>query len=93
MIKEIKRTSQFKKDYKKAVKSGFREDDFREVLEYLVALKPLPPKYRDHHLIDSKEYKSVRECHINPDWLLVYRINKNELILELIRTGSHSELF
>ena len=40
-----------------------------------------------------KDYKNVRECHINPDWPLVYRINKSELILELIRTGSHSELF
>ena len=48
MIKEIKRTSQFKKDYKKAIKSGCKEEDFREVLEYLVAQKPLPEKYREH---------------------------------------------
>lgn len=48
MIKEIKRTSQFKKDYKKAIKSGCKEEDFREVLKYLVAQKPLPEKYRDH---------------------------------------------
>ena len=51
MIKEIKRTSQFKKDYKKAIKSGCKEEDFREVLKYLVAQKPLPEKYRDHHEI------------------------------------------
>ena len=93
MIKEIKRTSQFKKDYKKVIKQGCKESDFREVLTYLVNQKPLPEKYRDHALTDSRNYKNVRECHIAPDWLLVYRIEKKELILELIRTGSHSELF
>ncbi|MBE5902381.1 MAG: type II toxin-antitoxin system YafQ family toxin [Lachnospiraceae bacterium] len=93
MIKEIKRTSQFKKDYKKAIKSGCKEEDFREVLEYLVEQKPLPEKYYDHKLADSRDYKNVRECHIYPDWLLVYRIYKEALILELVRTGPHSELF
>ncbi len=93
MIKEIRRTSQFKKDYKKAIKSGCKEEDFKQVMKYLIAQKPLPNKYRDHQLTDSKAYKNVRECHINPDWLLVYRVQKTELILELIRTGSHSELF
>ena len=93
MIKEIKRTSQFKKDYKKAIKSGCKEADFREVLKYLVEQKPLPEIYRDHPLTDSKNYKNVRECHIYPDWLLVYRIQKTTLVVELIRTGSHSELF
>ena len=93
MIKEIKRTSQFKKDYKKAIKQGCNEDDFKEVLKYLVNQEPLPKKYCDHKLTNSKEYKNVRECHIWPDWLLVYRVYKSELILELIRTGSHSELF
>lgn len=93
MIKEIKRTGQFKKDYKKAIKSGCKEEDFRQVLKYLVEQKPLPEKYYDHKLTDSKDYKNVRECHIYPDWLLVYRIQNDELILELIRTGTHSELF
>ena len=93
MIKEIKRTTQFKKDYKKAIKNGCKEKEFKEVLKYLVEQKPLPDKYRDHGLQDSKDYKNVRECHINPDWLLIYRIQKSELILELLRTGSHSELF
>ena len=93
MIKTIKRTGQFKKDYKKAIKQGCKEEDFREVLKYLVAQKPLPEKYQDHQLHDTKEYKNVRECHIYPDWLLIYRVKKTELILELIRTGSHSELF
>ena len=57
MIKEIKRTSQFKKDYIKAIKSGCKEEEFRTVLGYLVEQKPLPEKYRDHQLSDSKDYK------------------------------------
>ena len=93
MIKEIKRTSQFKKDYKNAIKRGCKKEDFVKVLKYLVEQKPLPEKYKDHSLTNSKEYRNVRECHIYPDWLLVYRIHENSLILELIRTGSHSDLF
>ena len=93
MIKEIVRSTQFKKDYKLAIKRGCREEDFKEVLEYLVAQKALPEKYRDHALTDSKYYKNTRECHIYPDWLLIYRYESNKLILELVRTGSHSDLF
>ena len=52
---------------------------------------PLPPEYRDHALIGN--YQGVRECHIRPDWLLIYKINENVLVLELLRTGSHSDLF
>ncbi len=59
MIKEIKRTTQFKKDYKKAIKNGCKEADFRKVLSYLVEQKPLPDKYRDHALQDFGEYKNV----------------------------------
>ena len=93
MIKTIKRTSQFKKDFKLALKRGCRKEDFQEILEYLVEQKPLPDKYHDHQLTDTNEYKNVRECHIYPDWLLIYRIQDKELILELIRTGTHSDLF
>ncbi len=93
MIKEIKRTSQFKKDYKRAIKQGCDEKDFKEVLLFLINQESLPEKYCDHKLADTNVYKNVRECHINPDWLLIYRINNQELILELIRTGSHSKLF
>ena len=59
MIKTIKRTGQFKKDYKKAIKQGCKEEDFREVLKNLVEQKPLPEKYQDHPLNDTKEYKNV----------------------------------
>lgn len=93
MIKEIIRSTQFKKDYKLAIKRGYKEEDFREVLTYLAEQKPLPEKYHDHPLNDSKHYANARECHIYPDWLLIYRYKENKLILELIRTGSHSDLF
>ena len=93
MLKVIKRTTQFKKDYKRAIKNGCKEEDLREVLKYLTEEKPLPEKYRDHALQNSRDYKNVRECHIHPDWLLIYRTYKEELILELLRTGTHSELF
>ena len=55
--------------------------------------QPLPEAYRDHALQNSRNYKGMRECHIEPDWLLVYKILKEKLILSLIRTGTHSDLF
>lgn len=64
-----------------------------KVIGMLAAEQPLPEKYRDHALTDSKEYKGTRECHIKPDWLLIYSIISDRLILHLIRTGSHSDLF
>lgn len=63
----------------------------REVVSILAMEKPLDPKYRDHAL--SGNYIGQRECHIQSDWLLVYKIEKNELRLTLTRTGSHSALF
>lgn len=85
--------NQFKKDYKQALKRGCKPQLLEEVLELLVHEQPLPTKYRDHQLTDSKHYKNVRELHIQPDWLLIYQIDKGELILELMRTGTHSDLF
>ena len=84
---------QFKKDYKLAIKRGCDIKLLQEVITLLAEEKPLPPKYRDHALQDSKEYKGKSECHIQPDWLLVYKIFKDKLILQLIRTGTHSDLF
>lgn len=89
----IKFQGQFKKDYKLALKRGCNPKHLEEVLEILVNEEPLPPKYRDHQLTNSRKYHNVRECHIEPDWLLIYRIEKNELILSLFRTGTHSDLF
>lgn len=87
----IRYEKSFKKDYKRAIKRGCDSKLLEEVLEYLVRREPLPVKYRDHAL--SGNYKGFRECHIQPDWLLVYWIDEDELILCLTRTGSHSDLF
>lgn len=86
-------TGQFKKDYKLAIKRGCDPDKLQEVITLLVNEQPLPEKCRDHALINSRNYKNMRECHIEPDWLLVYKIEQELLILKLIRTGSHSDLF
>ena len=86
-------SGQFKKDYKKAIKRGFNPKGLEKVISMLCNEQPLPERYRDHALINSRQYKDVRECHIQPDWLLIYRIVRDRLILKLIRTGSHSDLF
>jgi mRNA interferase YafQ len=86
-------TGQFKKDYKLAVKRGCKPEALQEVITLLVNEQPLPDKYRDHALVNSRNYKGMRECHIEPDWLLVYKIVRENLILKLIRTGTHSDLF
>lgn len=86
-------TGKFKRDYKSALKRGLKPADLENVVGMLCREEPLPGKYRDHPLNDSKDYKNMRECHINPDWLLIYQIQKENLILKLIRTGSHSDLF
>jgi len=85
-------TNQFKKDYRKVSKSG-EITLLDEVIDLLRQGLSLPEKFRDHALIDSKKFKSQRECHIKPDWLLVYSVNNEKLVLTLTRTGSHSELF
>ncbi len=86
-------TGQFKKDYKIAVKRGCNISELEKVLTILCEGKELPPKYKDHALINSRNYKNVRECHIEPNWLLVYQVVHTNLLLKLIRTGSHSDLF
>lgn len=86
-------TGQFKKDYKLAIKRGCNPDKLSEVITLLVNEQPLPEKCKDHALVNSRNYKNMRECHIEPDWLLVYKIEHEVLILKLIRTGSHSDLF
>jgi mRNA interferase YafQ len=90
---KIERSKRFKHDYQKAIKRGFDPADFRRVVQLLVNEEPLPPKYRDHALVASRNYEGMRECHIRPDWLLIYRVERGALLLQLIRTGSHSDLF
>ncbi len=86
-------TAQFKRDYKLAVKRGFDPKKLEELVLLLCSQQPLPKFYHDHALENSRNYKGMRECHIQPDWLLVYKIVQETLILKLIRTGSHSDLF
>ncbi len=88
---ELASTSQFKKDYKRAKKRGFNMRELHAVLERLCSEQPLEEKNRDHAL--SGAYAGFRECHIKPDWLLVYSINKEKLILVASRTGTHADLF
>jgi len=74
-------------------KRGLEIEKLREVVTLLQKGEPLPEKCRDHALINSKKYKNARECHIEPNWLLIYRIYNEILVLELIATGTHSDLF
>ena len=86
-------TTQFKRDYKLALKRGCDPNSLQQVLTLLIMEEPLPEKYRDHALTNSRNYKGMRECHIEPDWLLVYKVFQETLYIKLIRTGSHSDLF
>lgn len=81
----------FRKDYKRIIKRGYNIALMDTVVSLLLEEKPLPEKYCDHAL--SGLYEGHRECHITPDWLLIYRIDGNDLILILSRTGTHSDLF
>lgn len=84
-------SNQFRKDLKLAKKRGLRLESLSAVVNTLAAEQPLDIKYRDHNLTGN--YRGFRECHIEPDWLLIYRIEENELELFLFRTGTHSDLF
>lgn len=86
-------TNNFKKDIQKCKKRGYDLRKAYKIIEQLSQQLPLAPKHRDHALVNSKNYYNCRECHIEPDWLLVYRIDGDKLILELLRTGTHSDLF
>lgn len=91
MSREIVWTTQFKKDYKLAEKRGLDIALLDDCIRMLAAGEELVPKFRNHNL--SGRWSGYCECHIQPDWLLIYRIEKNNLILVLTRTGSHSDLF
>ena len=88
---QIQMSTKFKKDYKLMIKRGCKKSLLQEVITLLAEGEVLPEKYHDHSL--SGNYAGYRECHITPDWLLVYRIEEDLLILALARTGSHSDLF
>ena len=84
-------SNQFKKDLKLARKRGCKIEYLRDVVNALANEQKLDEKYRDHGLAGN--YNGFRECHIEPNWLLIYRINQDALELFLFRTGTHSDLF
>ncbi len=88
---DVQFTNQFKKDLKKAKKQNRNLDKLFEVIEILSNGGTLDASYRDHGL--SGNYKGTRECHIEPDWLLIYEIQNDVLVLMLFRLGTHSELY
>ena len=85
-------TNKFKKNLKKVLKQGKSIDKLMNVVDKLACGESLEAKYKNHRLIDDKNYKNCGECHIEPDWLLVYQYNENKLILLLVNTGSHSDV-
>ena len=88
---DIVPSNRFKKDLKLVKKRGLKIDNLRNVVNTLASEEKLDEKYRDHAL--TGDYRGFRECHVEPDWLLVYRVDQDELELFLFRTGTHSDLF
>lgn len=88
---KIKYQSAFKRDYKRIKKRGYDIRLLEAVIESLAREQKLDRKYKDHEL--SGKFAGCRECHIASDWLLIYEIVEDELILEIMRTGTHSDLF
>lgn len=83
------RAAQFRRDVKRAQKRGKDMAKLREAILLLIEGSPLPARYNDHPL--NGEWKHFRDCHIEPDWLLIYKIDGDDL--HLVRTGTHSDLF
>ena len=88
---EIIRTTRFRKELRKMLRRGADIAKLETVVNILASGEPLPPQYHDHALTGDME--GTRDCHITPDWLLIYRINGNVLTLTLTRTGTHADLF
>ena len=88
---QIEYTSRFKKEYKRAKKRCRDISLLRAIIDILAKGETLPEKYKDHPLVSN--WVGYRECHIQGDWLLIYKYKDNELILSLTATGTHSDLF
>lgn len=88
---ELETTTQFRKDFKRIKKRGYDLTRLKTVLDTLLAEEPLPAQHRDHALMG--DYLGFRECHIQPDWLLVYAVDRGKLLLTASRTGTHADLF
>ena len=88
---ELVTTSKFRKDYKRVKKRGYNISLLEEVISSLLNQEQLEEKFRDHELVGN--YSGFRKCHILPDWLLIYSVDNDKLILTASRTGTHSDLF
>ena len=90
---KIEYTSKFKKQLKKVVKQNKDVNELLDVILKLANLEELEPKYKNHQLINDNTYKDCNECHIRPDWLLVYKYIEDRLVILLFATGTHNDLF
>ena len=89
---QIKYTKEFKKSIKKLTKQGKKIDKLFNIVDKLSKGIPLEIKYRDHALYNDNRFQNCRDCHIEPDWVLIYKYLDENLILLLVNTGSHSEV-
>ena len=89
---DVVRSNKFNKQVKKLSKSGYDISKLKVIITLLCNGETLPPQCQDHKWSDTKDYKNVKECHIEPDWLLIYKIDKEKSTLYLFETGTHSEL-
>lgn len=87
----LRTTSRFRRDYKLAKRRGLDIELLEDIIQTLIDGKKLDPKHQDHALVG--DYVGFRECHIQPDWLLIYSVDSEQLILTASRTGTHSDLF
>lgn len=87
----ISYTNQFKKDFKKVQKRGFNIAELETLVELIVNEQPIPARYKNHKLIG--DYKNIWDCHIKPDWLLLYELDVENREVTFVRTESHSDLF
>lgn len=88
---EISKTVRFKKDFKLIVKRNYNLTKFETLLNLLISGEELPTKYKEHLLINN--FKGHFDCHIEPDWLLIFKRDDNEKLITLVRTGTHSDIF
>ena len=89
---QIKYTKEFKKSIKKITKQGKKIDKLLNVVDMLSKRIPLEARYHDHALYNDSRFQNCRDCHIEPDWVLIYKYFDSDLILLLVNTGSHSEV-
>ncbi len=90
---KVKYSKEFKKSLKKTIKQGKNIEKLLNVVDILSKKQPLDSKYKDHSLYSDKKFKDCRDCHIEPDWLLIYKYLDEEIILLLVNTGTHNQIF